>query len=538
MSRLILVCLLLFSPLFITSQSSATVKATDNLLQIGGRSYSVGDFKNWWERFRDDKSQKIDGIDTYIEWLLFLDEAKKMELDSLPEYRRKVDVFIKSRTLMLYKNEAIDSKIKLSDSFLYEIYLKDYVPRRLVSLIECNNFASAKKISDYAINDLNITTINSFVDQFPDDYVVHSSQWLRPLITPENWKKVLDNSKENSLSAPFLLDNERAGVLFVEQVNLATDTDFSSKKDTIFMRSRKKISQELTEKLLISLKKKYNVTVHQTLIDGVDLFDPDPTSLNDVVISSDNSNVKVHYLIEQCMRNKLFLKMKNREDPNIQKDVKDQMVDAMIANSLVSWEAAEQKYEEKEPFKDELLFHKQYSLFKAMENHIYSEVFVTQDQVNSFYTENQQSFTQQESVNIFMFRGEPDAIFKVWTKTLVGDDLLGNAAKFGVLTEMTPQTVIPLGHLQSESIKVLESLNEGDVSSPYRENDFTKLLKLVTRNKSTVEPLEKVQDGIIKMLLAQAKETKRRKYLEGLKGKNDIIINNTNWQAMLTEMSQ
>nr|MBF0220889.1 peptidyl-prolyl cis-trans isomerase [Desulfobulbaceae bacterium] len=515
---LFLLCLFHSSPLFAEFDDDKIV------LRIDSTNYTVSDFKAWWERYRDDQDQKIEGIDTYLEWLLLLKEAKTMELDSLAEYRRKVDVFIKSRTLMLLQNDEIDSKIDLSDSRLYDQYLQEYVPRRLVALVECSNSSSADKLIRSIGLKSNISHISEFAAQNQDSCRVHSPQWLRPNTTPEAWKGLLDNMDSNSISTPFKLDNTEVGVLFVEEQVGAEQTDFMQKKGDILYRLRKELSQNLTEQLIIRLRKKYNVRVNKELIDAIDLYSPDETVLNEIVISSDRSNVTVQYFIDQCLKHISMFENKKRNNRNDQDGVKNQILNAMIANSLVSWEAMDRDYQNKPPFKDELLFHKQYRLVKDFEKRLYGDISVDQNEINQYYSDNRSDFITPEKVRIVLLQGTNEAIFNVWTRTLTGGELMEEADKLGVSVSMGSDIALPINHFQSETLYVLKALNEGDISAPYIENDTTKLLKLLSRTESGVAPLEKVQNEIVEILIKQKKDGVRAKFLDNMREKTNIKI--------------
>ena len=85
----------------------------DKLVTINGIDYSSDDFKRWWGLWNEEKGRLPDDPQPFIEWKLLAQEARTMELDQLGSYRRKLEVFLKSRTRMLLKNEEVDSKIDL-----------------------------------------------------------------------------------------------------------------------------------------------------------------------------------------------------------------------------------------------------------------------------------------------------------------------------------------------------------------------------------------------------------------------------------------
>lgn len=521
--------------LFITlcASNSKALTDVDTIVVVDDRSYAVADFKIWWERYRDTPEQQIETIDSFIDWQLLLHEAKRMELDSLPGYQRKIEIFMNSRILMLLKNEEVDAKINLPDSLLYEHYLSEYTPARLVSLIECGSAELAERIAQIGSKQLNMQLLTEYSDQHSGSFVVHSPQWLRPQTTPVKWKSLLPTVRANGLSKSFTLDNHKVGLLFVAEEHGASDADFAAKKKNIVYELRKKKDQELTEKLLIDLRKKYNVRVDQLLLDEINLLSPDVSRLDDIVINSDKSTVTVRYFIEQCQRDQAFLQNKDRGDAKIQQAVKNQMANAMISNSLVSWEALDRHYEDVPPFKWDLQFYKEYRLVKEIENRLYSDVNISADVVSSFYQGHQEKFMQPEKVKVLILQDSKEKIFTVWTKSLVGGDPLEVAKTLGIATVTDLDNELPLTHFHPETVKMLGSLKVGEVSAPYIENGSSTLVKLYSRTKSRIEPLEKMRDGMQNMLMQQAKEKKRNDFLSNLKQTSVITVDTKRWQQLL-----
>ena len=88
----------------------------DTLVTIDGTRYSAEDFKRWWQFWKEAEQPLPKTPDPYIDFLLLAREGERMELYAKPDFQRQTRVFLTSRTLLMLKNDAVDSQIKLSDA--------------------------------------------------------------------------------------------------------------------------------------------------------------------------------------------------------------------------------------------------------------------------------------------------------------------------------------------------------------------------------------------------------------------------------------
>lgn len=92
------------------------------LVVIDEQAYSVADYEHWWEYWRDSESQQPESVEPFVDWSLLVREAERMELFTVPEFKHKVQVFLKTRALMALKHEEIDSKAQVSDEEVLAAY--------------------------------------------------------------------------------------------------------------------------------------------------------------------------------------------------------------------------------------------------------------------------------------------------------------------------------------------------------------------------------------------------------------------------------
>lgn len=99
------------------------------LMTINGEKYSTQDYRNWWQNWQEENMPLPESPDEFMNWQLMAQEGSRMQLESEPGYQRKVETFLKVRSLMILKNEEIDSKVKPTRKELWAMYEKDYCPR-------------------------------------------------------------------------------------------------------------------------------------------------------------------------------------------------------------------------------------------------------------------------------------------------------------------------------------------------------------------------------------------------------------------------
>ena len=117
--------------------SSAAVFSTDTLVDIDGDSYSIDDFRRWWNFWKDDESSRLpDSPDPYIDFLLLNREAKKIQLDDSPEFKRRTEIFLQARSLPLLQSEEIFSQINITDEDIKAAYETQYLPAWLLLILE------------------------------------------------------------------------------------------------------------------------------------------------------------------------------------------------------------------------------------------------------------------------------------------------------------------------------------------------------------------------------------------------------------------
>ncbi len=95
--------------------AAAPAESQAVLARINGRAYTAQDFRDWWHHFREEEMPFPPTPDPFVDWHLLVQEAQRMELTNSPSFQRKVQVFLRARSLMLLKHDEVDSRIRLDE---------------------------------------------------------------------------------------------------------------------------------------------------------------------------------------------------------------------------------------------------------------------------------------------------------------------------------------------------------------------------------------------------------------------------------------
>ena len=123
------------------------------LITIDGIKYTSEDYIHWWHEWRESGMAVKDDPEDFIEWMLLFREAERMQLFESPAFRRKVNVFLKVRSLLLLKQEEVDQHIKSpSSDELWDFYKREYAPILKMKMVKAETQEQAFKIKEKTNN--------------------------------------------------------------------------------------------------------------------------------------------------------------------------------------------------------------------------------------------------------------------------------------------------------------------------------------------------------------------------------------------------
>jgi hypothetical protein len=502
------------------------------LAVIDGQEYTADDYLQWWELWRDSETQQPEGVMPFVEWHLLVREAERMELATLPEFQHKIRVFLAARTLMALKQEEIDAKVVISEQELKSTYERDYVPMRLVGVLEFSDIARARAFYEqFGRQPLTGARLQQMAEATPSPFIRQHPQWLRPHNTPAPWLPLLTKAVAGTLLSPLPLAEKTAILLHVAEVKEGDPVDFAKKRDALRNQLRKRQEEQLTDRLIRDLINKYHVRIDEGVLKAIDLADPGNNDPQKVVIDSDRSTVTVAYFLDQC-RKEAEVSRKPRGDGEAQQRLKRQFANAMIANSVVSWEASARHYEERPPLQRIYQFYRQNRLAVELERRAVGEQQVTEAEALAYYQGHQGEFQHPELVRVVVINGEERAVRQVWTEAISGKDLIKAAQGHKVPVTTESSAAVPVQHLSAQAQEAVVGLKPGELSQPYAEQGQYGVVRLEERQAGGVAPFAQVEKAVKEKVVREKRALSKQELIATLKSRSRITVNDEVWAAL------
>ncbi|WP_038055367.1 peptidylprolyl isomerase [Thermodesulfobacterium hydrogeniphilum] len=531
MRNVIFICILvLVLNLFIYKSGLAK----DYLIKINDKVYTKEDFKNWWKYWKDKNTPFPETPEPFIEWILMAEEAKRMRLYESPNYKRKLDEFRKVRSLLWLKSEEIDSKIDLSDKRLWEEYVKNFTPVYKIYFLKSNKkediLAWKKEISD-------IHKCQKFAKRLSRKNRAEIKN-IRPWGIPESLKKVLKEAKAGDIIGPLKI-NKFYYLVCIEEKKSPSKEDFKKIKSRISYILRKKEESKLNKEFIEKLKKKYKVKVNEKILKAIRFpanFSED--FLNKTVIKIEDKTLPVRIFIDMLKREIWLRYHRKRPEDLTEKElerIKEFLVNSIIAQTLVDIEALNRKYEETK-YKPLWKFYKKERLVKEFEAQvIWPRVKVSEKEMKEYYKKHKSQYYYPERVTIAIIRTKDKNLIKtIYEKIQRGRDFFTVAKDFGF--RVVPQ-VYNINQLDSRIRKVVEKLNEEDISDIFKIGNDYCIVKLIDREPGGYYPYKMVKRSIKNILINKKFEKERKKIIDQLKKYAKIIINKKEWEKLKKEMA-
>ena len=503
---------------------------------INGRHYSEQDFGHWWQYYHDEKSTFSDKPDKFVNWQLQVQEAMRMQLDTLPDVQQRIEVFLKARSLMLLKYNEVDSKIAIKDTEIRALYKSDYSPSRLIAVLAfADEKAATSAYQKFVGSRPGLKNLKKMAEDKKAVFTVLHPQWLRPLNTPKGWFEKLQDTRAGDFVGP-IASGKKFILIYVADFKPGSEVDFNHKKASIRSAIYSKMQTQLTEKLLKRLKKKYNVHVNKDLFKEIDLSAPKKANWDKILVSADRSRVTVGYFIEQCRKEQTMLqKQASLRGKRMAESIKMRAMSAMISNSLVDWAAADEHYQTKPPLKWEYKFYRQQSLIRALQDRMFkggAEAMVSDDQALAYYAGHHDLFRTPATAKILLLLGPETEIERLWGAGMANGELQKTAHNYKVTVKIAPNRDMPLNHLSTAVREAIKQLAKNDISSPFQDDGQMALVQLFDHKPSRLVPFPKVKMRIIDKLKKEKLSRLHEEYIEKLRQHSSIIIKDSVWETI------
>ena len=541
MRRLTTILIALISlTLLSTAPAKAGIFSKDNtLVTIDGIRYTSDDFKHWWEFWREEKTPLPETPDAYIDWLLLSQEAKRLKLDDSPGFKRQARIFIQARALLLLQNDAVTSRVKITDADIKNRYEEKYLPiweiQRLEFKDEERAQAAWQELQSGAL------TIDELLERKPEQngpVSIHDDR-LRPVSIDQGWATIFQNLEVGEVADP---SNTKHGpnLYYLKAKKSGGEEDFAKWREGIQRALWQEQTSKFTNELLSELRDKYQLQVDEERLAALDINADEDTFTDEPIITSNRQNVSekefmavIHRLID-TRTNAAHATQDEEKAASLKRETRNNI----IVQNMTNWESLDRHYEEKEPFKWEYQFFYNSKMVAALEQRFFaSEVKVTEDEIKAHYEKNISSYIRPSTVKLFIIDETQGPIDKIWLDTSLGKRFKK------VMKQYEDQVVaklreIPTNHIDPDVKAVVDKLVEGETSRIFEAQGVRLIVHLVERVPETPVPLDKVKGKIRSKLRRKKYNQLRKNFLETLKSHSEIDIKWEQWETIQKELGE
>ena len=503
------------------------------LVTINGEAFTKEDFQHWWDNWKEKDTPFPESLKSFIDWHLLAQEADSMELYQEPAYRHKVDTFLKVRALMILKNEAVDSKIKISDRDLWNQYKEQYSPRMYVRFLHFDQEIQARQICEKLNSGKPDMTVMTEQDLIDKGIVNQEDKWLRPRNCVDSWRDALAGLGTGQVTRPLEMGKGFVCLCLLEQ-NGPDKSDFQSFKFNIRRKIKKLRQSELTSELVRRLRKKYEVTVDEDLFAELDMNNTSEELMDKILITTNRVNVPVRVFLDQLREEQNLRGYHNFQTKEAADYLKKMVLNLMISQTLTTWESLDRHYEERPPFKWVNRFYCQRRLIKELEKRLFlPNVDVSDEEVAAYYEQHPDEFGKPGVVSIAVLEDDKKLADKIWGEVKQGKNFYGVVRKY--YSRDIPVQRVPVNHLVPAMKEVVEKLTEGEVSPPFEVNGHSSMVKLMDRTVTEPIPLSEVQEQIVQHLREEKIGRLQEDFIEQLRARSSITVNNKAWRDIKDE---
>jgi len=519
-----------------TVQATAWSWTEKPLLRIDGDKFSRADFEHWWANWREKDMSFPEDPGEFVDWQLLVREARQMELYMEPNYRRKVDTFLKARSLMILKEKEIDARIDVNDKRLWDRYVSEYCPRWRVELLSFDDEQLAAQTLQ------SIKKGEASLAEFRDGgKVVEGVTYLgektyRRNFKPEGWEARLNSLKVNEITGPIAL-----GKGFVLLNLLAKEgpdqEDFAANMARIKKDEWDNQQAILTIELLVGLRKQYNVEVNEEALAAMDpAVDPPEEEAAAILVKTAHLQVTVGDFLAMVRKEVKFRLESGFYKGESDADLKKRVLNNLLSQTLTARAALDKHYEEEEPFSHVFRFYTQHRLISELERRLFATAPPDDAAVGAYYKAHIAEFTKPEVVSVAVLEDDAKLGEKIWTEISLGADFFAVAGKYYSRHPVVQD--IPAEHLEPTVRAVVAGLAEGEVSRPFDVKEHTAMVKLVARRAAEPIPLDTIRDEMIRRIKRERYEDARKNYLDQLKSRSRIEVNHKVWASILKEFGE
>jgi len=505
------------------------------LLKIDDVVLNEADFQNWWQEWREPESPVPDDMSIFIDWQLQVREARNMELGENLTYQRKVEIFLKSRSLMMLRQEEIDGRMQKPEPgelrAQYDATLQPIIDLEILQIADQKEAEKILTLCQAGTDMKEAATASGIAD--PRIIVREKG---RPASVSEFFAPLFADAVA---AGQFKLLQGSGGVWLLVKVvskTAGSDADFTGQEETLRRKFFRAQEPGLNRALLDSLRQKYNPVVDEAVLIGIEDLKPGDSGLQKTVMTIADVKVPAWQVTRLLRDEQKMYKDRRGQSTMTVADLKKMIIANIETQTMISLEAHNRHYELKPPFKSTYDFYCQRRLIKEFEKVVvWPQVKVAEVEIEAEYKRMVAQFSQADVVEVAWVQLADERLSELLTKELKqGHDF------FKVMEPYFPQGVehakTSEDKLRPEIREIVATLAPGQVSAPVKKGENTFFVKLFRRFEDQHSSLADVTD-MLRLQLQEAKYAEvRNSLLATLKKRSKIVVKKSRWRKLREEL--
>ncbi len=505
------------------------------LVTVNSVEYRTQDYLDWWQEWREGPDLP-ESPEEYIDWLLLSTEAKQMQLQDQPLYKKKVEVFLKVRALMLLKQESVSDKTQWPDEErLRQIYQTDYTPiwqLRTVTFqdrLQLDAFMAQLQNTD----EVDTETIIAELPEQLGNAVLSSPVSERQAKLPQEISTLIKDKKDQQYSSPYLWNNTWQ-IIEIIGFSEGSDEDFTAQRDAIHHHYIKKQQSRLTAELLKELIEKYQVEIDENIINSITYDGVAREYADQIVLSFLSYKITATELHRVAL--KQYQSFSGYEANGVQfEKVIVRVLNDIISQNLTNAEALDRHYELKRPFKPTYDFYCNNRLIKELERKLIAPyLIVSEQEQRAAYQQRKKEFAEPELIKILRVEtSDADLALRLNEKLRQGVPF--KTALLPLSPNGFNPEIQPLENYSASIQQRISSLAPGK-STMVEEDEGYVFIHFIQSEHQQFVSFDKVKDIFASQLKQQKFSQLRQDLIQKLRKLSTIEVNQQQWQRCLDQL--
>lgn len=530
---ILLLTLLLLAP----SGSALALFGGKDLVTINGIEFTPEDYRHWWREWREPGMELLKTPDEFIDFMLLSQEASAMQLQDNPNYRNKLQVFLKVRALMQLKSEEIEARKKIpSKDELWKAYKDGYTPILNLRMLTVNDLEQANVVKGFLDKGVSLDKVAEAAGVKDSAEQMAATGPMRYTRIPNSLQSVALKLKPGEVGGPASFGHSWYFIEVLERQE-GSEADYESVKQMLIRDSLKRQEYELTYQLVEKLKANYEARVYNDVIEAIQPGGIANELAAKTAVKIGKTEVAARFIYETVTKAQQT-RGQAKESAESFAESKQRVVNDLLVQTLTGMEAMARHYENVPPLKHTFEFYSNHRLIKELEaTVIQPRVKIADADIETYYKQHPEKYSREGLVKLAVVKtNEYELAEKLSTRLKAGEDF------FKVMEPVSPAGIqvddIAFEHLSPVVQAEITKLSAGQVSSRAKEGDNLLFIKLVHKGERELIPLEKVKAQISDQLKIDRFKEQRAAVVKQLRNRSTIKWNHSTWKKLNKELNE